>query len=139
MESGVKLTPEVTKALARSAQFPRTEKDVLWKIKRAICHLNSCARNTFVSNECVSQTCLNGNGPDFNGNAVLVAIRCFILLFAISDKGGKYSNPATSHRGYVNRVLSSDERMVVEECRHEELELPEKGLKRHGVLKLLTK
>ena len=60
-------------------------------------------------------------------------------MFAISDKGGKYPNPATSHRLYVIRVLSSDERIVVEQCRHEELELPEKGPKRHGVIKLLTK
>ena len=63
------------KGTCKKFTVPSAEKDVLWKIKKkTICHLNSCARNTFVSNERVSQTCLNGNGPDFNGNAVLVAI-----------------------------------------------------------------
>ena len=79
--------------------------------KKAICHLNSCAENTFLSNKHVSQTCLNGNGLDFNGDAVLVAIWCFILLFAISDKWGKYPNHATSHRVCVIQVLGSGARM----------------------------
>ena len=51
------------------------ERDALWKNKKTIFHhLNSYARNTFVSSEHVSQTCLNENGLDLNGNAVLVAI-----------------------------------------------------------------
>lgn len=87
-------------------------------------HLNSYAGNTFVSSECVSKTCLNR--LDLNSNAVLVAVWCFILLFAISDKWGKYPDRATSHRVCDIQVLSSDGRMGAGGRSHEEPAPPQR-------------
>lgn len=84
-ESGLALTPEITKALARSSQFPMNRKmhsRKLKKTKSIYHHLNSCAGNTFVFNDRAFQTCLNGNGLGFKwqrslgGNLMFYFIVC---------------------------------------------------------------
>ena len=66
------------KGTRKNCTVPKEKKDTLQKTKKKkkknCHHLNSCGGNIFVFDEHVFQTCLNGNGLDFNGNAVLVAI-----------------------------------------------------------------